>query len=79
MKGMHGMKMTGNNDIDFASMMTGHHEGAVAMSKIELSMGADAEVKGFVPMVITGQENEIAFMNEFTAKSSKEPSPHQQP
>lgn len=35
MEGMHAMKGSGNNEVDFATMMIAHHKGAVAMSEYE--------------------------------------------
>jgi uncharacterized protein (DUF305 family) len=68
---MHGMKPTGNNDIDFAAMMVEHHKGAVEMSKVEIGQGSNAEMKAFAQKVIDDQEKEIGFMQAFISKSPK--------
>jgi uncharacterized protein (DUF305 family) len=71
MHDMHGAKATGNNDIDFATMMMVHHKGAVEMSQVELDKGNNAELKVFAQKVIDDQNKEIAFMQEFVSKSVK--------
>lgn len=73
---MHGATPTGNNDIDFAAMMIEHHKGAVEMAKVEVSKGANAELKTFAQKVIDDQEKEIRFMQEFISKAAKTKSPN---
>ena len=71
MQEMHAAKPTGNNDIDFAAMMLEHHKGAVEMSKVEIEKGSNAEMKAFAQKVITDQNKEIAFMQDFMSKATK--------
>ncbi len=63
MEGMHtmmkDMKMTGDFDYDFASMMIAHHQGAIDMAKMELSKGTDAAIKTIAQNIVTGQQAEI--------------------
>ncbi|MCY7327739.1 MAG: DUF305 domain-containing protein [Saprospiraceae bacterium] len=59
------MKMTGDFDIDFASMMIEHHQGAIDMSEVELQHGADTQMKGMAQQIITAQKAEIAKMRAF--------------
>jgi len=73
---MHGATPTGNNDIDFAAMMIEHHKGAVEMAKVEVSKGANAELKAFAQKVIDDQDKEIKFMKEFISKAAKTTSPN---
>jgi len=54
------MQMSGNTDKDFATMMISHHEGAIKMSKDELSHGMNAELKQMAKKVIDDQTKEIA-------------------
>lgn len=54
------MQMSGNTDKDFATMMISHHEGAVKMSKDELSHGMNTELKQMSKKVIDDQTKEIA-------------------
>ncbi len=65
MKNMNGMKMTGDNDLDFATMMIEHHKGAIEMSEIELKNGTDDKIKSIAKNIITAQKDEIARMQEF--------------
>src|SRR4051812_16325610 len=52
---MHGATPTGNNDVDFATMMLEHHKGAVEMSKVEVEKGNNSELKAFAQKVIDDQ------------------------
>ena len=56
---MKSMQMTGDVDKDFATMMIAHHEGAVAMSKKELSNGMSAELKKMAQKAMNEQTKEI--------------------
>jgi uncharacterized protein (DUF305 family) len=69
MQKMHGIKSTGNIDIDFASMMLEHHKGAVEMAELELAKGTDTQLKTFAQGVINDQNKEITFMKEFISNS----------
>ena len=65
MERMHGMKMTGETDKDFAMMMIQHHEQAIAMSKAELQHGADAEVQKKAREIIAASEKDIADLKKW--------------
>ncbi len=56
---MSGMQMSGNADKDFAMMMISHHEGAIKMSKDELSHGMNNELKQMAKKGIDDQTKEI--------------------
>jgi uncharacterized protein (DUF305 family) len=71
MQAMHSAKPTGNNDIDFATMMIEHHKGAVQMSKVELAKGNNAELKAFAQKVIDDQNREIKLMEEAISTAPK--------
>ena len=71
MHDMHAAKPTGNNDIDFATMMVAHHRGAVEMSKVEVDNGNNAELKAFAQKVIDDQNKEIDLMQTFISKAAK--------
>lgn len=56
---------TGNADIDFMKQMRVHHQTAIAMARIELAQGANAEAKTLAQEIITAQEREIATIDRW--------------
>lgn len=62
---MEGMNMSGDFDLDFASMMILHHQAAIDMSKEEMAKGTDAWVRTMAQKIITAQQAEIAEMQQF--------------
>jgi uncharacterized protein (DUF305 family) len=62
MEEMKSMKMTGNADKDFVTMMIPHHKSAVDMAENEISHGKNVQLKQFAQKVINDQSKEI---NEF--------------
>ena len=59
------VKPTGNPDRDFVLNMIPHHEGALAMAKVELEHGTDPELRKLSQDIIKAQEKEILFMKEW--------------
>ncbi len=67
MSGMSGVEYTGDADHDFLAHMIPHHEGAVAMAKIELKYGKDARLRALAKEIIASQGKEITFMKQWLA------------
>ena len=59
---------TENPDLDFAHSMIAHHQGAIAMAKIELEHGKDPEIRKLAEGVVAAQTAEIAQMQAWVAK-----------
>ncbi|HXF55808.1 MAG TPA: DUF305 domain-containing protein [Hyphomicrobiaceae bacterium] len=62
---------TGDADRDFVTGMIPHHQGAIDMAKVVLAFGKDPEVKKLAQDIIKAQEQEIAWMKAWLAKSAK--------
>lgn len=52
-------KMTDDPEIDFATMMVMHHQGAISMSNLELSVGTNDSLKRTAQKIINEQQQEI--------------------
>ena len=57
--------LSGNVDVDFVRQMIPHHQGALAMAKIQQKFGRDESLKEFNDWVILAQTQEIAMMENW--------------
>lgn len=55
-------------DRAFAKKMLAHHEGAIAMSEIEIRMGKDAEAKRIAQQTITENREGVDKLKSFLAR-----------
>jgi uncharacterized protein (DUF305 family) len=65
------MTFTGRADVDFMKGMIPHHEGAVAMAKVLLRFGKDAELRKLADDVIRTQNEEITMMRDWLRKNGE--------
>lgn len=68
MKNMDSMKMTGDTDRDFATMMKMHHQGAIDMAQMELKSGKDAKMRAMAKRIIEAQQKEIKEFDQWLGK-----------
>lgn len=58
---------TGDADIDFVRGMIAHHQGAIDMAKVVIEYGSDPEIRKLAEGIVSAQEGEIAFMQQWLA------------
>jgi uncharacterized protein (DUF305 family) len=63
--------MSGDADVDFASMMIPHHQGASDMAKVLLQHGKDPMLRTMAQKMIEDQGKEIAMLHEWLKKHGK--------
>ncbi len=68
MKSMESMKMSGDADKDFATMMKVHHQGAIDMAQMELKSGKDAKMRAMAKRIIKDQQKEIKEFDRWLDK-----------
>ncbi len=65
----------GNADVDFMKQMRVHHQAAIAMAKVELANGTDANAKALAQEIIAAQEREIGVIDAWLAKNEAPAAP----
>lgn len=62
------MKMTGDQDYDFAMMMRKHHADGVKMAEKQLDKGKDPDMRAAAKKIIEAQKKEIAEFDKWLAE-----------
>jgi uncharacterized protein (DUF305 family) len=65
MKKMNTLKMGNDFDVDFANIMTVHHQAAIDMSMLEIATGKNTEIINMAKNIITTQKEEITNFQKF--------------
>ena len=55
-------------DVAFARAMIAHHQGAIDMARVILGFGSDPEIRTLAQEVITAQQGEITFLQQWLAR-----------
>ncbi|WP_227470638.1 DUF305 domain-containing protein [Massilia sp. YMA4] len=70
--GTAGMQMTGDADLDFATMMRSHHQAGIDMAKTELQNGKDKQMREMAQKIVDAQTKEIAKLDAWIAKRKEQ-------
>jgi uncharacterized protein (DUF305 family) len=70
-----GIRPFGDVDVDFVSMMTPHHQGAIEMAQAELRYGHNERLKRMAQEIIVTQQQEIAAMRLALGQPLPPPAP----
>ena len=64
---MKNMKLSGEIDKDFATMMADHHRGGIAMAEMYLKEGSDSELKLLATEMIESQKKDLKTLEKHSS------------
>lgn len=62
------ISMTGDQDVDFATLMRAHHQAGIAMATAELKNGKDPALQRMAKKIVADHEKEVRKLDEWLAK-----------
>ncbi len=65
---MGSMKMSGDTDYDFATMMRMHHQQGVNRAEVEIAHGKDEKMKAMARKMVASQKKEIAEFDQWLSE-----------
>lgn len=71
MQEMQSMKMTGDIDRDFATMMKHHHQSGIEMARVQARIGKDPELRQQAQKIMESQKKEIAELDRWLQSKGK--------
>ncbi|WP_436357886.1 DUF305 domain-containing protein [Brevundimonas sp. CEF1] len=69
------IRWTGDADVDFMRAMIAHHEGEIALARIQLQHGSDKDARGLAQDLIRARDTEILRMRLWLARRETQPAP----
>ena len=66
---------SGDADVDFMRAMIAHHEGEIALARIQLQHGSDKDARGLAQDLIRARDTEILRMRLWLARRETQPAP----
>lgn len=65
MEKMKAMQMTGDFDLDYATLMIDHHQGAIDISEMALAKASDTQIKTMAQTMVGEHKSEIQELKKF--------------
>src|SRR5918993_1909459 len=63
------VKLAGDPDKDFATMLTAHHEDLIFLAKTQLEYGGDRQLRQLAQKILDDQQKQISELKEWQGRS----------